>query len=90
MQKNELSEILGCSTTTLNRRLNSSKQLERDMFSVLLNFNKEELIARIYGGYEVKKVGLNLNLNKTTNIEENINNLFTNLQELNKTIQATK
>lgn len=90
MQKNELCEILGCSSTTLNRRLKSNKQIERDMFSVLLNFGKDELISRIYGGYEVKKVDIKLNLIKSTNIEDNINNLFTNLQELNKVISVTK
>lgn len=90
MQKNELRDILGCSLSTLDRRLNSTKQYEKDVFRVLLNFNKDELITRIYQGYQVNKIELNMELNKSTNIEENINNLFKNVEELHKLIQTTK
>ena len=90
MTKAELCNILDCSEPTLNRRLNSSKQLERDIFGVLLNFNKDELIARMYSGHTIQDLDLKLNLSKSTNIEENINNLFKNVEELNKTIQTTK
>ena len=67
MKKIELCGILGCSETTLNRRLNSSKQYEREMFAVLLNFNRDELITRIYQGYEVERIDLNMNLNESAN-----------------------
>ena len=90
MQKKELCEILKCSLVTLNKRLNSSKQIEKDMFGVLLNFDKDELIARIYGSYKSPIVELKLNLQKSTNIEDNINNLFENLELINKFLTSSK
>lgn len=90
MTKTELCNILGCSLETLNKQLNSNKQLNQDMFKILLNFNKNELISKIYNGYEVSKIDLNLKLEESTNIEESIKNIFANLKELNKIIIATK